>query len=45
MLSDGVMGRKNGATRIVGFVDFREEVERDMEEEDILCRKTMQGSQ
>ena len=43
----GVIGRNNGASRIVGFMVSGEEVERgmrmrDMEEEDILSRKTME---
>ena len=45
-LSDRVMKRDNGAVRVIGFMDFREEVERgmrmrDMEEEDVLRGETM----
>ena len=41
-----VVGRNTGATRVVGFMDFGEEIEsgsvriRDMEEEDVLAGKT-----
>jgi hypothetical protein len=44
------MGRENGAARIVGFKDFREEVESgcatigEVEEGDILGVETMEGS-
>ena len=50
MLSDGVMGRNNGTTRIDGLMDFREEVEnggvgmRDMKEGDILGGRTIEGA-
>jgi hypothetical protein len=42
MFFKGVIARNNGATRVVGFIDFEEEVENwgtgigDMEEGDVL---------
>jgi hypothetical protein len=50
LLSDRVMGRDNGAVRVIGFMEFREEVEgRDsgignMEKGDILGRETIDGA-
>ena len=49
ILSGGVIERNNGANRIVGFMDFGEEVKsrdvriRDMEEEDVLGEKNLKG--
>ena len=49
-LSDRVMGSSNGAARVIGFIDFREEVEGggagigDIEERDVLQGETMEGA-
>ena len=48
LLSRGVVGRNNGMTRVVKFLDFWEEVEswnswiRDMEEGDVLDGKIVE---
>ena len=50
MLVDVVMGRNNGAARVIGFVDFREEIEgggariRDMKERDVKGGEILCGT-